>query len=100
MKVLKRILRRVFCKHDYLLEAEVTNSGITERTLICYCKKCGKPNRFFSKILLTNALLCDIINTESEGDTMNKYDELKENILCWGALLLLALVFVATCFNF
>ena len=53
MKVLKRILRRVFCEHDYLLEAEVvardTNSGITERTLICYCKKCGKPNRFFFK---------------------------------------------------
>lgn len=31
---------------------------------------------------------------------MNKYDELKENILCCGALLLLALTFLVTCFNF
>lgn len=53
MEVLKRILRRLTCRHDYVFEAEVvardTNSGITERTLICYCKKCGKPNRFFFK---------------------------------------------------
>lgn len=53
MEVLKRILNRMFCQHDYVIEAEVvardTDSGITERTLICYCTKCGKPNRFFYK---------------------------------------------------
>lgn len=53
MEVLKRILRRIFCKHDYLFEAEVVavdvDRGITERTLICNCGKCGKPNRFFYK---------------------------------------------------
>ena len=31
---------------------------------------------------------------------MNKYDELKENILCGGALLLLVLTFVAMCLGF
>jgi hypothetical protein len=31
---------------------------------------------------------------------MNKYDELKENILCCGMLLLLALTFVAACLGF
>lgn len=53
MKVLKRILKRMFCQHDYVIEAEIvetdTDSGITKKTLICYCKKCGKPNRFFHK---------------------------------------------------
>ena len=53
MEVLKRIWRRIFCQHDYMFEAEVTaidtDNGIIKRTLICNCKKCGKPHRFFYK---------------------------------------------------
>ena len=50
MNVLKRIVRRMTCRHEYEFEAEIvetdTDSGITKRTLICCCKKCHKPIRF------------------------------------------------------
>lgn len=53
MNVLKRILKRMFCQHDYAFEAEVvetdTISGFTKRTLICCCKKCHKPIRLSYK---------------------------------------------------
>ena len=53
--MIKRIWKRIICKHDYWWHAEVTwanSSGLLDherKEIICKCQKCGKEKSILFK---------------------------------------------------